>query len=307
MKRQKLDIKKIIKKKIETRHRQFVFIDKKIKKDEMNERTLIRLGMDKNKSIKVDLTIPSNQINTGSEVITSKSQNDLEKKERVTIIITAYQTQSYIEHCLDSIESQTYFINNNNFEILIGVDACQETLDKLIEIRSKYRNLRIFMMKKNKGTYVTSNTIISLTNNENIIRFDSDDIMMPNMVAEIMQNISNYNVIRFKYLKLIGSQVKMCNHIPHGVVYIKKSIFDNLGGYQPWMCAADTELLRRGKLIINELVIDKPLFYRRIRENSLTASPEFGVKSEARKGYRNLIGKHEAITIKKITGKFIEY
>jgi len=307
VKRQRIDIKKKIKKKIESRHQRFIFIDKKIKRDEMNERTLMRLGIDKNKLMKVDLVASSNQVNSHGNVELSGSTFVVGEKERVSIIITAYQTQNYIEQCLDSIENQTYFINNNNFEVLVGVDACQETLDKLIQIRSKYRNLRIFMMKKNKGTYVTSNTLIGLTNNENIIRFDSDDIMMPDMISEIMRNVENYNVIRFKYFKLVGSQVRIWNHVPHGVIYIKNSTFERLGGYQPWMCAADTELLRRGKSIIKEFVINKPLFYRRMRENSLTASPEFGVNSEMRKGYRQLIGKHETMSIKKIIGRYIEY
>jgi len=306
VKRQRIDIKKIIKKKIESRHQRFIFIDKKIKRDEMNERTLMRLGVDKSKLIKVDLVTSSNQANSQANIELSGGTFVNGEKERVSIIITAHKTQDYVEQCLDSIENQTYFINNNNFEVLVGVDACQETLDKLIQIRGKYRNLRIFMMKKNKGTYITSNTLIGLTNNENIIRFDSDDIMMTNMVAEIMQNVNNYNVIRFKYLKLVGSQVRIWNHVPHGVIYIKNSTFKMLGGYQPWMCAADTELLRRGKSFIKELIIDKPLFYRRMRENSLTASPEFGVNSEIRKNYRRLIGKHDEIKIKKTIGRYVE-
>jgi len=64
--------------------------------------------------------------------------------------------------------------------------------------------------------------------------------------------------------------------------------------------------LRRGKSFIKELIIDKPLFYRRMRENSLTASPEFGVNSEIRKNYRRLIGKHDEIKIKKTIGRYVE-
>lgn len=287
MKRERLSIKQKIAKKIETRHQNLVFIDKKGNRA-MNERDKLRIyGLPK------------------PDVVEKHHPLSL------SVLVTAYQTQDYIEECLDSIENQTYFKNNNDFEILVGVDACQETLNKLLEIRHKYRNLSIFMMGSNMGTYVTTNTLLDLVNFENIIRFDSDDVMRPEMINTILQNVCNYNLIRFKYYQLRNNIIENVAHgiYPHGVAYFKRQLFNDLGGYQPWMCAADTELLSRGKSIIRELLLNIALFNRRMHSNSLTASQEFGHKSEIRINYRKAIinQMHNKIKINRETNKYVRY
>ena len=78
----------------------------------------------------------------------------------ITIYITAYKAKDFLKECLDSISNQTYFINNPNYEILLGIDGCEETLEFAKTIMEKYNNLRILMMNKNCGTYITSNTLI---------------------------------------------------------------------------------------------------------------------------------------------------
>ena len=307
MKRQKTDIKKTIKKRIELRHSKLAFIKKR---NVMNERDRKRIEPSKFVPVRVEL-VSRNDRRCGNYDTSSTIEYlpILENKEPVSIIITAYKTQDYIEECLDSIENQTYFINNDNYEVLVGVDACQETLNKLLEIRHKYRNLRILMMNSNMGTYVTSNTLIDVAKYENIIRFDGDDIMIAHMINEIMYHIDFNNVIRFKYSpKYSGEPQKMkLIDYPHGVGLFKKTLYDELGGYKPWMCAADTELLRRGLPLIKQKQINKPLFYRRMHDDSLTQNSEFGKNSEKRRQYKAMIGKHRKIKIKKIVNKYVEY
>lgn len=232
-------------------------------------------------------------------------------KKPISIILTAYQVKDYIEECLMSIENQKYFNNNDNYEVLIGVDHCQETLDKLLEIRHKYRNIRIFMMNENKGTYITTNTLLNIVKFDNIIRFDSDDIMRPNMISKIMSYSNDYNFIRFKYYNMkVDSNGKftMNQHsdYAHGVVYMKKSLVDEIGGYQPWPCAADSELMVRSKELLIEKTIDESIFYRRIHDNSLTNNLQFGFKSKNREKYRNLIGKHESVKIDRVVNEYKE-
>ena len=93
----------------------------------------------------------------------------------------------------------------------------------------------------------------------------------------------------------------------HGVVFIKKSLIDILGGYQPWPCASDSELLIRGKEFLVEKNIEDVLFYRRIHSNSLTRNEEFGLKSKNREKYRNMIGKHGNVKIERIVNEYDEY
>lgn len=295
MKRKPTDIKKTIKKRIEYNQRKHAFIQEKggvsipvklVGDSKANKRNAMRQGIHQNVS-----PLPI-----------------LDKKYPVSIIVTAYMVSDYIEECLDSIEIQTYFVNNNNFEVLVGVDNCQKTLNKLLEIKHKYRNFEIFMMNSNKGTYITSNTLLCNVKNNHIIRFDSDDVMKPELVNEVMHFVDEFNVIRFKYDKLIdGKKMAYKSQHAHGAIYCHKSVYDKLGGYQGWMCAADTEFLRRGKKIINEKLINQPLFFRRFHNNSLTRNKAFGMGSEKRKIYHGLLNNELNTKIERKINSYVKY
>jgi glycosyltransferase involved in cell wall biosynthesis len=218
----------------------------------------------------------------------------IESKEPISIIITAYQTQDFIEECLDSIENQTYFINNDDFEVLVGVDACQNTLNKLLEIRHKYRNLRILMMNSNMGTYVTSNTLLDLVKYENIFRFDSDDIMCPGMVKEIMEfnNNNNYDLIRYKIKNFGDYQNNTEEKYAVGTMFFKKNIFKIFGGWESWICGADNELFKRIELHVKIGYLDKILCNRRIHPQSLTRKIETCGSSTIRTNYNNIVSNN---------------
>ncbi len=234
-------------------------------------------------------------------------KNYLNNEDGLSIIVTAYNVENYIEECLDSIENQTFFINSNSYEILVGVDDSQKTLDKLIKIRHKYRNLRIFMMESNKGTYITSNTLLSLIKFSKIIRFDSDDIMKSNMVGEIMKH-SNHDLIRFYFdhFEVKNGEKKYTDIKYHakGVLFYKTSLLGKLGGYMPWECSADADFIKRAESLVNEKLINIPLFDRRLHENNLIYT--YGGDSSIRKKYDSLVGKHTSIKINREINNFNE-
>jgi len=283
-------------------------IKKKIKKKidlqqnnkNMGVRNNIRLTPLNSKPLAVELLSSRIEIRSGIKIVKVKKQGI-----PFSIIVTAYNTDEFIEECLDSIENQTHFKENNNFEVLLGIDSCEKTLNKVLSIRHKYRNLKIFMMNKNVGTYITSNTLLKHVKFENVIRFDSDDIMRPIMVEEILIYIKEYNVIRFQFinLALVGNERKetIINYHAKGAIFFKRSLMNNLGGYMPWRCAADAELLVRGKSEISEKLIDERLFYRRLHKNNLIF--KYDGYSEIRKKNESLVGKHESIKIDSIIGE----
>ena len=68
----------------------------------------------------------------------------------VSIIISAYKASEFIEECLDSILGQSTSIR---YEVILGVDGCKDTLDKIKSILYKYRslNIKLYYSKKNVG------------------------------------------------------------------------------------------------------------------------------------------------------------
>lgn len=230
---------------------------------------------DRFKNDKIKIVLPNS---TQPQAVT-----EIKTKLPISIIITAYNSEDYIEECLDSINNQTYFDSFNEYEILVGVDFCEKTLEKLLSIEDKYPNLKIAMMSSNEGTYVTTNTLLELAKFENIIRFDSDDIMLPNLVSKVMENANDYDVIRFKYVHHDG---KLC--YPNGTIFYNKKIFNKLLGYQPWRFTADAELLWRiNHSNFKVLNINEPLFTYRKHNRSLTQT----VPQNKRLEYHKLFGK----------------
>lgn len=231
----------------------------------------------------------------------------------ISVIIPTYNAQDFIEECLDSVENQTYFKDNGNFEVLVGVDGCQKTLEKVLSIRNKYRNLKVFMMEQNKGTYITINTLISLTSKDNIITFGSDDIMKPIMISELSNHIDKYDIIKFSYNFFEGT---LDNEVPKRVKYaggaflMGKKVTDLAGGYRDWLCSGDEEFITRIKNHVKIFHLDKELFYRRKHENSLTQKKSSGYNSELRKKYKKQVkvyNKNQNIYIKPTVNSYKEY
>jgi glycosyltransferase involved in cell wall biosynthesis len=224
---------------------------------------------------------------------------------KFSIIISAFNSENFIEECLNSIQNQTC-LNDTNYEILLGIDNCEKTLEKIKKIMKNYRNLRVFYMSSNKGTYITFNTLIEQCKFENIIRFDSDDIMDDKLIEEVSKHVNENDIIRFRYVNFTGnlskdaSEIKEMQDIAQGAVLIKKYIFDAIGGYQPWLCAADYDLLQRLKNVVKIFNVTKLVMYRRIHENCLTRKSSTAMRSDLRNYYHKQIELNKQNNVFKI-------
>lgn len=200
-------------------------------------------------------------------------------EEGVSVCLTAYNAQDFIEETLDSIEKQTWFKKHDNWEVILGIDGCMDTLKKVRSIMKKYRNLRVLMMNSNCGTYVTTNTVMSEAKYSGLIRFDSDDIMMPDLVESIMERKGDSDLLNFKfeYFGQKKGSAKSC-----GQVWMKHSVFDKFGGYLPWTCSADSDIECRIRKFCVLKTLGKVLFRRRIHGNNLTTKNETSTRSTLR-------------------------
>lgn len=222
-------------------------------------------------------------------------------KDGVSVCITAYKAEEYIKECLDSVLKQTWFKKHKNWEIIVGIDGCEKTLEYMKTIMHLYKNIKVLMMDSNRGTYITSNSIMSAAKYENIFRFDSDDIMCPDLVETVMNNKDICSMVRYHFQNFGGSNKG--KGVAHGTIYIKKSVFMKYGGFRPWPCGADTEIYYRLKHIENVKNIPDMLMLRRVHDESLTHAENTGMKSELRKKYKDFI---EHMKVKKEEDAIIE-
>ncbi len=206
-----------------------------------------------------------------------------------SIIISTYNQKQYLKECLDSITNQSY----QEYEILLGIDYCPETLEYIKNIGNNYKNLRIFYAKENVGPYVVKNTLINVAKHNNIIFFDSDDVMKPYMLEEIYKHIDHFDVIRLGYVTFKKELKSIDNQIHRngdGVFFVKKDKFNKVGGFRNWRCGADTEFRSRTRRFFRvKTLISKPMFWRRYHPYSLSNDPSTNMKSKLRKSYKTQV------------------
>lgn len=211
----------------------------------------------------------------------------------ISVIISAYNNNKFILEALNSVESSAKQIDH---EILLGVDNCEITMNYL---RDNFNNLpkklKVFFFPK-VGTYVIRNTLAKISEFENIIFFDSDDILHENTISESLSVLNNFEVVRYKYRIFNNSfESDKKNQYVKGEVYhtgcfgIRKKIFLSLNGFEPWVCAADGEFHWRLKSNqhTSNTTSDIGLYYRRHGDN-LTMGGNTGMNSPLRKKYHSI-------------------
>jgi len=213
----------------------------------------------------------------------------------ISIITTVYNNDKYIE---DAILSFIESCGEIEYEILIGVDNCKISLNHLLYLYPKLnKNIKIFYFKNRVGTYVIRNTLSTISRYDNLIFFDSDDVMRQNTVHNVLKHLNDgYDFFRFGFLSFSGElkhsklghlNLPFSHHF--GAFGIKKKVFNELNGFEPWICAADGEFFWRinanNYKVFNSKEIN--LLYRRHSTN-LTSGSGTGMKSELRKKYHKI-------------------
>lgn len=111
-----------------------------------------------------------------------KSTNDL-----VTIIIPVYNTEKYLNRCLDSVINQTY----KNLEIICINDGSKDnSLNILNEYVKKDSRIKV-ITQENQGVSKARNTGIEISKGKYLTFIDSDDWIEPNMIEEILKTAQN--------------------------------------------------------------------------------------------------------------------
>ena len=218
----------------------------------------------------------------------TKVVNEIYKTNPITVIIPTYKSINYIDECIDSVIEST---KNQNVEILVGIDGCKETLE-YIKSNIYPDNIKFYYFEKNVGPYVIKNSLSEIANGENLLFFDSDDIMNENMIQNAIDSINHCDFVRHSYVNfknLFSENKTNKTEFEGGIFTIKKHIFDRMNGFEPWKCEADSEfalrMLKNGYKIKVSNNVD---FFRRIHNEGLTSKPETGYNSKLRSDYKKL-------------------
>jgi len=217
----------------------------------------------------------------------------------VSVIIPAYKAVKHIDECLSSIKGDC--------EILIGVDACEETYAHIKHLDN------VYYFTENVGPYVIKNTLVDVAKYDNILFFDSDDVMVEGVMEKVNDILSTHEYAGLKYINFNNHIFRNGHVMSDAVICIKKALFNSLNGFYNWRCGADTEFTKRLEHNnIKTKSFDSVCYYRRLCPTSLTHAKETGHGSPIRQSYVRIINNNQSTKqwpnpVIKTTQEYVKY
>lgn len=134
---------------------------------------------------------------------------------KVTIVITVYNVELYIEKCLLSVYNQTY----DNIEFIIvddrGSDNSMDVARRVSEPYLKSRDIRFIEHTQNRGLSAARNTGIDAATGEYIYFIDSDDFITENCIELMVGYATKYPSVDM----VVGDHYKYDNGVLHPSQY----------------------------------------------------------------------------------------
>lgn len=147
----------------------------------------------------------------------------------VSIILSTYNVEKYINKCLVSILNQTY----KNIEIIIVIDG---STDSSLDIAKKYKakdsRIHIFS-QENKGSGPARNLGLEHASGEYCIFVDSDDWIDIDMVEKLLlyQKINDYDLVTTSWKVWDKQGLKIKSNVFTNKVYKSENIKDTRNLY----------------------------------------------------------------------------
>lgn len=189
-----------------------------------------------------------------------KSENDL-----ITVIVTLYNKEKYIEHCLRSIANQSY----HKLEIIVVNDGSTDNsllVAKKIEDEDKRFNV---IDKENGGLSSARNCGINLAHGQRIVFIDGDDCIDEEYISNLVKYSMYDLVISGFYESLNGKKIKECKPESQELNknYFKDYVFNSMHYYYcvlAWNKLFKTDIIKKNNLQFENIVMgeDADFFFK---------------------------------------------
>ena len=125
--------------------------------------------------------------------------NTINFKYKITFIIPIYNTEKYLQRCVDSILEQTY----NNIEIILVNDGSTDNSKQICEHYQQLDSRIKLINKPNGGLSDARNKGLDHSTGEYIIFIDSDDFWVDKYQLEKLLNVNSHGIDDFN-MDIIG-------------------------------------------------------------------------------------------------------
>ena len=107
-------------------------------------------------------------------------------KPKVSVIIPVYNSEKYIEKCINSVLEQDY----QEFELILINDGSKDGSLKILErYKEKYKEKIVLVNQENCGVSKTRNKAIQMANGKYIMFIDNDDFIDKDYVKVKQENM----------------------------------------------------------------------------------------------------------------------
>jgi glycosyltransferase involved in cell wall biosynthesis len=216
----------------------------------------------------------------------------------VSVICICHNHESFVEEAIYSVIDQTY----PNIEIILIDDCSIDNSPEIIEkLKLKIPQIQAIISDLNVGICKAFNIGLEKARGDYIIDLSADDILLPDRITDGLESLNNKGdqygvnftdaayiddsgkILDYHYRRKKNGQ--LIEQIPEGYIYekllaryfictptmlIRKSIFDQLGGYDEDLFYEDFDFWIRSGKMTKYCFTDKVLVKKRIMKDSLS-------------------------------------
>ena len=222
-------------------------------------------------------------------------------EDKISVILTIYKVEKYLDECLESVVNQTY----KNLEIILVDDGSPDNCPKLCDEWAKKDDRIKVIHKKNGGVASARNVGIRAATGKYLSFIDSDDYVERNLYEIAIEKLKENNAQIFVFGRsyLYGDKIEKNNNANEELVMNTEEALDKMNMFQyydvaPWDKVYETKLFDGiefplGKLCEDWYIIYKiiakaekvvynsmPLYVYRQRANSITHSNHVEINRE---------------------------
>lgn len=230
-------------------------------------------------------------------------------KEMVSIIMTVYGKDKYLDVAINSILNQTH----NNLELIIVDDRSPDDAWKYLQDKSKKDpRIKLLQVETNGGTYLAKNLGLTEANGDYIAFMDSDDWTHPQRIErqiDALKSKSNSKAVWHKYFRIdeTGNVIfRGKGALRNACISLlcKKEVLEQIGFFDSLRVGADTEFVERIQAYFGkETLIEDPIpsMFMLQHSSSLTGGGKFHISWRSITDYRlahhsSFRGWHRKIT-----------
>lgn len=175
---------------------------------------------------------------------------------KLSIVIPVYNTSEYLKECLDSFIYETKQMKNQVEIILVNDGSSDNSLEICRKYDEEFNNV-VVIDQVNQGQSYSRNIGLEISTGDYVMFVDSDDMIAGKKLLNLIETISNQDVIFLDTIKFYGDGTKEKLKEPYekNEIYNKtqKEVLAHLAGFprfpgSPWGKVIKSKLLKENKI-----------------------------------------------------------